>query len=53
MTKQQFLTAYLKLDARDRAYLTEHYMCVYKNAIFPETMAEAEQRLAWIREIGV
>ena len=34
----------------EREEVKRHWLDVYKRAIFPETLAEAEEKLTWIRE---
>ncbi len=50
MTKQEFVAKYARLDAKQRAELMAYYVDMYKGAIFADTMAEAERRIAWMRE---
>ncbi|MBR1567276.1 MAG: hypothetical protein IJ649_11030 [Oscillospiraceae bacterium] len=50
MTKQEFIAKYVRLNATQQAELMAYYVDVYKSAVFPETLAEAERRIAWMRE---
>lgn len=48
MTKLQFIRKYSKLAKEDRAEIRAYYESILKNAVFPNTFTEAEQRLLWI-----
>lgn len=50
MTKQEFIARYARLNARQKAELLAYYEDVYRGAVFSDTMAEAERRIAWMRE---
>ena len=50
MTKQEFVSKFARLDARQQAEVMAYYEDVYKGAIFADTLAEAERRIAWMRE---
>ena len=38
------------LTEAEREEVKRHWTDIYKNAIFPETLAEAEEILLWIKE---
>ena len=50
MSRTEFIKKYRALSVEDKKLVKAHYIELYKGAIFPETFAEAEQRLLWIKE---
>lgn len=49
--RRRFKYGYMyNITADEREEVKRHWEDVYKNAIFPETLKEAETRLLWIRE---
>ena len=52
MSKREFVTKYMRLNARERTILMGYYMDVYKGAIFASTLADAEKRIRWMREVN-
>jgi hypothetical protein len=48
--RQRFLKRYASLNAAEKSQLMAYYQGVWRDAIFPETLAEAEKRIGWMRD---
>lgn len=51
MTKREFAKRYRSLSAAERKEITDYYIDLHMSARLAETLAEADKRLDWIREI--
>ena len=50
MNKQEFCAKFTSLNAKQQAELMAYWIDVYKSAVFTDTLSEAEQRIAWMRQ---